>query len=364
MRSAKKYLIPSVFIVSLFLPFYAVFACTTPVFKYAMEMWAQDHYTGLVIYDGSLTPEEEKTLEKLQGAISRDVSLNLSLQKIDIDSDRRTLKKLLGKNIPEHLPALVLWYPMQMGYAPPIWTGSLSGQVMEQIIQSPVRREIGDHLLRGVPVVWALIQSGDHEKDQYAIKVLEQELQTAKKDILDDPLFQPHFEHIINKSDLFPVVLISGKENTVENLLLATFLNFYSVPEEIGEPVVFPIFGRGRALGMLAGNEIDANTIQDVIAFLLNPCSCQIKMANPGFDLLLRSDWNTLLARFDQVTLRPVMAGVMPDTTGQYDYLDVIDLTGGESKFFSSRILSTTGIIIGATIVFVILASIIIIRCR
>ena len=139
-------------------------------------------------------------------------------------------------------------------------------------------------------------------------------------------------------------------------------LHFYSGLEEIDEPVVFPVFGRGRVLGTLAGDEIEAQNIQDVIAFLLNPCSCQIKIANPGFDLLMRADWYTLLARFNQVPIRPLMAGVMPDTTIDYEYEDIIDLTGGESSFFKSRILSTTGIIIGVVFVFMVLASIIIIK--
>ena len=364
MQPTKQAILLFVFIASFWLPFHTVSACTTPVFRYAMEMWAQDYYQGLIIYDGSLTAEEETILERLQGTVSDDNSLNLSLQMIDIDSEKRKVKKLMGKNIPEHLPALVLWYPWQMGFGPPIWTGSLSEPVIEKLIQSPVRKEIGDHLLRGVPVVWVVVQSGNGEKDQAAVKFLEQELNKVKKDILIDPTFQSHFEHIIDKPDLFPIVLVSGKQEAEEDILLSTILNYYPGPEGIDEPAIFPVFGRGRALGRLDGNEIDAHTIQDLIAFLLNPCSCQVKMANPGFDLLLRCDWNTLLARLDLVTIRPLMAGVMPDTTGQSDYIDLIDLTSERSDLFSSRILSTTGIVIGAIIIFVILASILIIKRR
>jgi len=87
-------------------------------------------------------------------------------------------------------------------------------------------------------------------------------------------------------------------------------------------------------------------------------------MENPGFDLMLSGDWNTLLSRLNDEPLRPVMAGVMPDTTIQYDYDDVVDLTGNKSGLFSSRIISTTGIIAGASILLLILASIIIIKRR
>jgi len=358
----KKALLLFFLIATCGLPFQEVFACTTPVFQYAMQRWGQDYYHGLVIYDGSLTEEDKAILEKLQGAANHDIPLNLSLEKIDIRAEKRTVKKLLGKNIPEQLSALVIWYPMQMGFGPPVWTGSLTEPVIDKLIQSPVSEEIGDHLLRGVPVVWVLVQSGNSRKDQAAAKFLEEELNTLKQDILKDPTFQPHFEHITDLPDLFPIVVIPGRQEAEEDILLSTMMDYYPGPEGSEEPAIFPVFGRGRALGRLEGNEIDTRTLQDVIAFLLHPCSCQIKMANPGFDLLLRSDWNTLLARFDLVTIRPQMAGVMPDTSGQFDFIEMVDLTSQRSGFFSSRILSTTGIIIGAVVLLVILTSIFIIK--
>jgi hypothetical protein len=329
-----------------------------------MEMWEQDYYGGLVIYEGSLTAGQQEILKSLQGAVASELSLNLSLQKIDIASEKRTAKKLLGKNIPEQLPALVLWHPRQMGYAPPFWSGSLSVPVIDQIMQSPRLREIGDHLLRGVPVVWVLVQSGNREKDHDAVDLLAQELQMAKTEILGDPSFQPHFEHISDTTDLFPLVSIPRSTHMEEQVLLSMLLRFYPGLEEIDEPVLFPVFGRGRALGALAGDEIEAQNIQSIIAFLLNPCSCQVKMANPGFDLLMDGDWNSILARYGQATLRPLMASIMPDTTLDEEYTDLVELTGGNTSLFSSRILSTTGIIIGAVILLTLLAGILIVLRR
>jgi hypothetical protein len=329
-----------------------------------MERWEQDYYDALIIYDGRLTSEEEDIMKSIQGAIYHNVALNLSIQKIDIASEKRTVKQLLGKDIPEQLPALLLWYPRQMGHAPPFWTGRLSRAVTQQVIQSPKQKEIGNHLLRGAPVVWVMIKSGDSKKDDEAVRILEHELQTARADILDDPVFQPHLGHITDKSDLFPMTVISKSDIPGEQFLQSMILHFYSGLEEIGEPVVIPVFGRGRALGVLAGDEIESQNIQDVIAFLLNPCSCLIKIANPGFDLLMRADWNTLLASLNQTPIRPLMAGVMPDTTMDPDDGYIIDLGREESGFFRSRILSTTAIIIGAVFLCMVLASIIIVKRR
>lgn len=351
-----------VFLIFFLFPIYSSLACTTPVFQYAMQMWEQDYYNGLLIYDGTLTAEEEKILKSLQEAINQNIALNLSLQKIDIASEKRTLKKLLGKNIPEQLPALVLWYPWQMGYAPPFWSGSLSEQVVKQIIQSPKRTEIGNHLLRGVPIVWFVVKSGDEQKDQDAIKSLEEELSLVKAEILADSTFNQHFEYIKDRSNLFPIVVLSDIDAPEERVLRSMISKYYPGLEEINEPVVFPVFGRGRVLAALVGEEIEEYNIQEVIAFLLNPCSCEVKMANPGYDLLISSDWNTLVSRMDQAPLRPRMSGILPEASIEYDFDNVIELTGGERGFFKSRILSTTGIIISIALICIIVASIIIIK--
>jgi hypothetical protein len=58
---------------------------------------------------------------------------------------------------------------------------------------------------------------------------------------------------------------------------------------------VFPVFGRGRVLAGLAGKEITAEALQDMAGVLCGPCSCLAKRLNPGTDLLLAADWETLL---------------------------------------------------------------------
>ena len=61
--------------------------------------------------------------------------------------------------------------------------------------------------------------------------------------------------------------------------------------EESGKPMVFPVFGRGRALWAYIGAGITEENIAEAAQFLIGPCSCQIKRQNPGSDLLLTADW-------------------------------------------------------------------------
>jgi len=62
------------------------------------------------------------------------------------------------------------------------------------------------------------------------------------------------------------------------------------------DPMIFPVFGRGRALLPLIGAGITADNIHSSASFLVGACSCEVKELNPGFDLLLAADWDELLS--------------------------------------------------------------------
>ena len=61
---------------------------------------------------------------------------------------------------------------------------------------------------------------------------------------------------------------------------------------ETQDPIVFMIYGRGRALFSCLGKGIHRdNLIQDV-EFITGACSCTVKEQNPGVDLLMRRNWD------------------------------------------------------------------------
>ena len=62
-----------------------------------------------------------------------------------------------------------------------------------------------------------------------------------------------------------------------------------------GEPLIAPVFGRGRALEVVPAGQLNAELMEDLTVYLCGACSCQVKEQNPGFDLLLWSNWNTVL---------------------------------------------------------------------
>ena len=89
----------------------------------------------------------------------------------------------------------------------------------------------------------------------------------------------------------FSVVTLN-RDDPAEKALLEMLLGSESDLEELKQPMAFPVIGRGRVLYALVGKGIFEDTIAIASRFVVGPCSCQVKDQNPGFDLLMKVDWD------------------------------------------------------------------------
>ncbi|MEM1068445.1 MAG: hypothetical protein AAGI63_06090 [Planctomycetota bacterium] len=92
----------------------------------------------------------------------------------------------------------------------------------------------------------------------------------------------------------FSALQIDHKDQK-EAFLVKLFSGFQPEAVEEGEPLLIPVFGRGRALEVIPASQMTPKLMEDLTGFLSGACSCQVKEQNPGFDLLLSVDWNTEL---------------------------------------------------------------------
>ncbi|MCP4857224.1 MAG: hypothetical protein GY903_22300, partial [Fuerstiella sp.] len=76
-----------------------------------------------------------------------------------------------------------------------------------------------------------------------------------------------------------------------EQFLVELLTGFEPEAIKSGDPLVVPVFGRGRALEVIPAEQLDAGLIEDLTLFLCGACSCQVKERNPGFDLLITASW-------------------------------------------------------------------------
>ena len=276
----------------------ATYACDVPVFRYAMERWVADSYEGVLILKGALA-QDAQIDALLQGQAAE--LLNLHISKMDLASAaEQEVKALLGEEVPQKLPALALWYPMLKGRAAPFWTGEFTITAVSQLIDSPKRKELAKRLAEGQSGVWIFVESSDASKNKAVLQLLNNELEKATKELAEMLPAVVDQTETPGLSFQFSVLPVSRGDPNEQFLLASLLRSEPDLENYANEPILFPVFGRGRVLYALVGEGINAENIREAVGFLTGPCGCEIKMLNPGFDLLVSFNWDAAVMQFYQ----------------------------------------------------------------
>jgi hypothetical protein len=244
-------------------------ACDTPVYRYALEHWPADNYRATVLHRGPLAADAQRRVDHLK---DRADSANLSVQVIDLDSPPKDdLPERWRKTDVSAGPALVLNYPATTKIDADAWSGPLTTEAIEALLDSPVRREAAGRLHAG-ETVWLLLESGTKEADDAAAKMIADNRPAAPASTL----------------------LRVRRSDPAEKVLVSLLLGSESELAGRSNPMAFPVFGRGRVLYALVGAGITAEHVREAGSFLAGDCSCKVKDDNPGTDLLLTADWGDL----------------------------------------------------------------------
>ncbi len=377
----------------------SAFACSVPVFRYAMERWPADYYEAVLIHRGQLTENDKQLLNELRQEDSETEDLlNLRISEVPISigitssTDEKVKNLLMSEHLPETLPVLVLWYPWHKGRTPPIWQGQLTPSTVSALLQSPMRQKLAERLIEGQTAVWIFVESGNADKDKAALQLLEQELETATRELKEEAESIPDELGVPEITYSFSILSVSRSDPN-ERMLLTLLLNSEPDLDEYSDkPVMFPVFGRGRALYALIGEGITSDNIRETISFLVGPCGCEIKMMNPGMDILMAVNWDAAAMKFYEEfyeeyyeTPLPELTGVMPEApadagTGTQDKViastqstEVLapdnDLSSAtdkqalavevkERKLLGLGIMGTTGVMLAVILLAVVLGSV------
>lgn len=254
-----------------------IYACTIPVFRYALDKWRPDSY-GLSI--------SKEWLETKPGRDFVD-----SLDELPIHLEVVPSDKAEGK-VGLMLPA---------AGSPEVWEGPTDFESIRKLVDSPARRKIAKDLLAGNSVVWVLVLSGDKEVDlefetnlTKRLKYLEQVAAIPPQDPFDpESQLGPGPELRVGFS-LIKVMRDDSREKLLVRMLAGPDSEDLIASKE---PFASPIFGRGRALGAWAASDLDDEGIDELTLFLLGACSCQVKAQNPGWDILMATDWDAGLMK-------------------------------------------------------------------
>lgn len=272
-------------------------ACNVPVFRFALERWRPDPYRVTLFHRGPLTDAEQALMGKLEDHQDKS-SLNLTVRTLDVaeldDADRELFASL--KN--SALPALLVQYPAYLRIDAPVWSGPLSAESTARLTNSPIRNELVRRLAEGQTAVWLLLECGQSEKDDAAAMLVQEQLKKLEQQLKLPELTDSSEDRLLAAAPLqLAFSLLRVPRADTEQPLIQMLLHSESDLPERSDPMVFPIFGRGRALLPLIGAGVTVENIHDSAAFLVGACSCEVKEQNPGFDLLLAADWDVLLTQ-------------------------------------------------------------------
>ncbi|MCB1278948.1 hypothetical protein [Prosthecobacter sp.] len=240
----------------------SAFACSVPVFRYALEHWAADAYRVTV-------PKGVK----LQG--------NFNITEADT-----------GK--------IELRQPVSMRNDQIIWSADYSEANAKLLVDSPARRDIAERLANGESAVWVMLECGDKGKDDVAAKFIDERLE-----YLGGVMELPALDAQDIKNGLVSIpgdglrlafsTLRLKRDDAAESAFVAMLLASEPDLRDYNEPMVFPIFGQGRVLYALVGKGIKVETVDHAAQFLIGSCSCQVKEQNPGVDIVMAVDWKKMV---------------------------------------------------------------------
>jgi hypothetical protein len=277
----------------------ALLACQVPVFRYALERWQPQPFAVYLFYRGPLDGDALTAKHSLEESTRL---ANVQLHPTDLaestDDDLQNLYKA-QHDVP--LPCVIVQGIGQDQKVHTLWAGPLASDEVRQLADSPLRRTIRDKLLAGESAAWVFVDGGDAQQDDAAFHLLQNRLKTLEANIavpVPDP-YAGAGQNVLTDLPLklsFPILRVSRNDPAEKMFLL---LLFGGSPELVDskEPVVVPVFGRGRALATLCGKEINADGIDEIAMFLGGECSCQVKELNPGYDIIMAADWDAFLGQ-------------------------------------------------------------------
>ncbi len=286
----------------------SVTACSVPVFRYALERWWPDVYPAKVVFTGELSQAEQELAERLGPP----------------DYDSEFIANVYART--QRVETAESPYPvLTVQFPPPIertlWSGRLTKDAVDKLLDSPVRTEIRKRVLSGQSAVFLFVEGKNAETNAAALTVLTNELAMLEKE-MQLPDIAPHDRAAVLDGSYGPELKIDfsviqlQRDDPAEEILINNLLEIDEEFTKIEEPAVYAVFGRGRALPPLIGEYIVPEIIQDVCFYIVGQCSCEIKAQNIGFDLLVNGNWDAaLMGEIYSDHELPPLTGVMPEGT-------------------------------------------------
>ena len=305
----KVFLFSFFFFLLMFL--YETSACSKPVFRYALEKWDVDPYLVTIVYKDKLSEEGKNVLNYYKKFYDEERGIILSTYRVNDKLLPLNIRNIVSKYKKEKLPLVIVSYPPYYKNNLIVGIYPLTMDAAKLLMEAVPGREVARRIMKGDAIVFLQLDCDNEKANQATAEKVEKELlkldeKFNKSDENNEYIAEE--EGYDNPKIHFSLIRISRKES--RNIPFITMLlNSSKDFKEVKTPIIFPIFGRGRVLCGLYGEDINSDNIEGIADFINGSCSCEIKAQNPGFDILIPVDW------LDFINDEETVANSLPSTS-------------------------------------------------
>jgi len=251
------------------------YACETPVFEYTIENWVRDPYVVRYFYEGGEAARDAEVnayLDRVhQGSEGH---ANLSFQRVDVGVPSSGTDPVTGRIWRAHTNEPRPFYAVISPKGHELLIGRLSLDDAKTLVRSPGRDRIAKELARGTYGTLLLVAGADLRENDAARAALKQVIEKSRAD-----------EHEVGSVEV-------RRDDPAERWLVRQVMVLESDLADLGNAMVFPVFGRGHVMEPYLGKGITVRNLDEIIAFMSGPCACEIKSASIGMDMLTDFDWS------------------------------------------------------------------------
>lgn len=269
-------------------------ACSIPVFRYALERWELAPFEITAFYEKQLPADLDDALKKFQAGAS---TANVKITRVDVSREMdahhaKVWKRQGGK---QSLPWLSVRSSEAEADLPDGWSGSFTVDNLRRLVDSPARQKLVEQLSKGSTAVFLLLSGADEAANTKAAELLDKELARLAK-LVALPELKPQDKLTTGVPlKIEFVTLRLNRDDPAEQAFIQCLLHSEARLDKVRGPIVLPVFGRGRLLCSVFGEDLTEDNLRGVVQFICGECQCTLKELNVGSDLLLTADWPALL---------------------------------------------------------------------
>jgi hypothetical protein len=332
-----------------------VVACDTPVFRFAMysPRWTPSPYGVFYVHHGEGEKASANPVnERLQSAARAPSGTpNVHFEMVDV-ADAGAAEQLppalrqLGERGLGRKPFYAIVNPR----GELVYHGDLSEADLEALLHSPVRRELS-RLMTAGNIVLLLLEGKEAKENETAEETMREVIRLAGEGRLDAIARAKQLDAVdsappksgspgppaaaVDQSPRVAMLKVS-RDDAREAWLVRMLMRADQELDELADrPMVFPIYGRARALPPCIGAGITKeNLLSDGfgLGFLAGPCSCEVKDGNPGTDLLTAIDWSAVGTKMAKIYGDEDSADLLTDVTRLVPRPDTIADAGAKGR--------------------------------